>query len=236
MAGETSGLRGDLIVTDDVPAAFAREVVTAFRDRPQDHFAFALSGADDARECYRRLAEYGSSLIDWWKVDVYWADERCVPHDHEDSNYRMAREALLDRVGAANATHLMRCAEGADAYQLRLGDLGGLDLVHLGMGADGHTAGLFPGCDALEADPGRLVSMSEDPTGVAPYRRMTMTPGGIARATTVVITVSEADRADALAAIAAGADLPAGRITAGRVVWLVHPSAASGLPQGSQSR
>ena len=62
--------------------------------------------------------------IDWWKVDVYWGDERCVPLDDPDSNYRLAREALLDRVGAANATFPMRCAEGPDPYQLRLGELG----------------------------------------------------------------------------------------------------------------
>ena len=227
MAGETSGLRGDLIVTDDVPAAFAREVVTAFRDRPQDHFAFALSGADDARECYRRLAEYGSSLIDWWKVDVYWADERCVPHDHEDSNYRLAREALLDRVGAANATHLMRCAEGPDPYQLRLGDLGRIDLVHLGMGADGHTASLFPGSVALDADPGRLVAMNDDPSGTNAYSRMTLTFPGIARARIVLVTVEGEEKASALARIRGGEELPAARIAADRVIWLVDDAAAS---------
>lgn len=223
-------LDGHVLVTEDVPGAFAQEVLRAFRSRAEDHFALALTGSDDARDCYTRLAADAGSQIDWWKVDVYWADERCVPHDHEHSNYRMAREALLDRVGAAHATHLMRCAEGPDPYQLRLGDLGGLDLVHLGMGADGHTAGLFPGCDALDADPGRLVSMTEDPTGASAYRRMTLTPGGIARSGTVVVTVQGADRADALAAVAAGEDLPASRISAGRVVWLVDPAAAAGLP------
>mgnify|MGYP006326387177 FL=1 len=223
-------LNGEVVVTPDVTGAFAQQVLEAFRSRPQDHFALALTGSDDARDCYTRLAADAGSHIDWWKVDVYWGDERCVPHDHEHSNYRMARESLLGQVGAAHATHLRRCAEGPDPYQLRLGDLGGLDLVHLGMGADGHTAGLFPGCDALDADPGRLVSMTEDPTGAAAYRRMTLTPGGIARSGTVVVTVQGADRADALAAIAAGVDLPASRIQAARVVWLVDPAAAAGLP------
>src|SRR5690606_19653234 len=150
-------------------------VLDSYRSRERERYSIALSGGDTARRCYERLSADVGADIDWWKVDVYWGDERCVPHDHEDSNYRLAREALLDRVGAANATHLMRCAEGPDPYQLRLGDLGRIDLIHLGMGADGHTASLFPGSDALDADPGRLVAMSEDPTGQAPYRRMTLT-------------------------------------------------------------
>ena len=148
---------GELIVTSDVPAAFAQQTIDAFRTRSLDTFSIALSGGGTARRCYEHLAEVCGTQIDWWKVDVYWGDERCVPHDHVDSNYRLAREALLDRVGAANATHLMRCAEGPDPYQLRLGDLGRIDLVHLGMGADGHTASLFPESAALDADPGRLV-------------------------------------------------------------------------------
>ena len=100
-----------LTVVDDVPGAFADRVIEAFGARAADDFSIALSGGETARRCYERLAEEGATRIDWWKVVVYWGDERCVPHDHEDSNYLLARDALLDRVGAAQATHLMRCGE-----------------------------------------------------------------------------------------------------------------------------
>jgi 6-phosphogluconolactonase len=217
------------VVVPDVAEAFSGQVVDAFHHRTLDTFSLALSGGDTARRCYEHLAANAANRIDWWKVDVYWADERCVPHDHEDSNYRLAREALLDRVGAANATHLMRCAEGADPYQLRLGDLGRIDLVHVTMGSDGHVASLFPHSEVLEADPGRLVAMADDPLGVHPYRRMTLTLGGIARAHLVVVTVEGDACADALATVAGGADLPAARLAAERVVWLVDEGAASHL-------
>jgi 6-phosphogluconolactonase len=218
-----------LTVVDDVPGAFSDRVIEAFGARAADEFSIALSGGDTARRCYERLAEDGATRIDWWKVVVYWGDERCVPHDHEDSNYLLARKALLDRVGAANATHLMRCGE-VDAYQLRVGDLGRFDLVHLGLGPDGHTASLFAGSDALDADPGRLVALTEDPSGRNPYQRMTLTLAGIARARLVVVTVEGEEKAEALAAVARGDDVPAARIEAERVVWLVDPAAASLLP------
>lgn len=220
-------LPGELVVTDDVPTAFAAHVVEAFRERAADTFSLALSGGATARACYERLAA-DPAAIDWWKVDVYWGDERCVPHDHQDSNYRLAREALLDRVGAANATHLMRCAE-VDAYQLRLGDLGQIDLVHLGLGPDGHTASLFPDSPALAADPGRLVTLNHDPNGNNPYERMTLTFAGIARARLAVVTVAGSEKAEALAAVATRDDLPASRIAAERVVWLVDGEAAAHL-------
>ena len=219
---------GELRVVDDVASSFTREVVAAFHGRDRDTFSIALSGGDTARHCYERLAAQAAAEIDWWKVDVYWGDERCVPHDHEDSNYLLAREALLDRVGAANATHLMRCAE-VDAYQLRLGDLGQIDLVHLGLGPDGHTASLFPDSPALDADPGRLVTLNHDPHGRNPYERMTLTFAGIARARLVVVTVSGEEKAEALAAVAADDALPASRIAADRVVWLADEAAASRL-------
>lgn len=222
-------LPGDLVVTPDVPAAFAQLVIDAFRNRALDTFSLALSGGETARRCYEHLADTSGSQIDWWKVDVYWGDERCVPHDDPASNYHLAREALLDRVGAANATHLMRCAEGPDPYQLRLGDLGRIDLVHLGMGADGHTASLFPESAALDADPGRLVAMNDDPLGHNPYQRMTLTFAGIARAALAVVTVTGEEKAPALAAIARGEDLPASRIASEQVVWLVDEAAASHL-------
>ena len=152
-----------------------------------------------------------------------------MPHDDPDSNYHLAREALLDRVGAANATHLMRCAEGPDPYQLRLGELGHLDLVHLGLGPDGHTASLFPESGALDADPGRLVMMNDDPLGHNPHRRMTLTFAGIARARQVVVTVAGSEKADALGRVARGDDVPAAHISAERVLWLVDSAAAAGL-------
>lgn len=221
---------GELRVEDDVPLAFTTRVTEAFRRRLGEEFSIALSGGATARACYERLAADAATAIDWWKVSVYWGDERCVPPDHPDSNYRLAREALLDRVGAANATHLMRCGEGPDPYQLRLGELGRIDLVHLGMGTDGHTASLFPGSEALRADPGRLVAMNEDPTGTNPLPRMTLTLAGIARARLVLVTVTGAEKAETLARIAAGEDLPAAHIAADRIVWLVDREAASALP------
>ena len=220
-------MNGELCVVDDVPGEFAERVIEAFHNRPGESFALALSGGETARACYQRLAEDGASQIDWWLVDVYWGDERCVPPGSEDSNERLGREALLERVGAANAVYPMRCDEGADAYQLKVGELGRFDVVHLGLGADGHTASLFPGSPALDADPGRLVAINEDVSGHNPHRRMTLTLSGIARARLAVFTVVGAEKRDALRRIIDGdASLPASRVRADHVVWLVDPTAA----------
>ena len=223
-------MNGSLYVVDDVTTEFAERVIEAFHTRPGDTFSMALSGGDTARQCYERLASDGGTQIDWWKVDLYWGDERCVPLDDPDSNYRLAREALLDRVGAANATYPMRCEEGPDPYQLRVGELGRFDVIHLGLGPDGHTASLFPASAALEADPGRLVVMNEDPTALNVHPRMTLTLAGIARAHMVIVTVAGADKREALARIAAGdPTAPASHVKAERVVWLADPAAAGDL-------
>ncbi len=217
---------GELVVVDDVPAAFAERVIEAFHNRPDEDFSMALSGGETARLCYERLAAVSPSRMDWWMVDVYWGDERCVPPDDPDSNERLGRQALLERVGAAHAVHPMRCDEGADPYQLRVGELGRFDLVHLGLGPDGHTASLFPGSPALDADPGRLVVMNVDPTGNNPYPRMTLTFSGLARARLALFTVMGEEKQEAMQRIADGEDLPAARVRADRVVWLVDPAAA----------
>ena len=223
-------MHGELVVVDDVPGEFSERVIETFHSRPNDGFSFAVSGGDLARRCYERLADDAGSQIDWWKVDVYWGDERCVPLDDDNSNYRLVREALLERVGAVNANYPMRCQEGADPYQLRLGELGRLDLVHLGMGPDGHTASLFPGSPGLEADPGRLVVMNEDPHGGNPFPRMTLTFTAIARARRVLVTVTGEAKREMLARVAAGDEsLPATRIRADRVLWIADPAAAGGL-------
>lgn len=219
---------GDLVIVDDVPGEFAERVIESFHARPNDGYSIALSGGETARRCYERLAD-DAAQIDWWKVDAYWGDERCVPLDHDDSNYRLARAALLDRVGAANATYPMRCEEGADPYQLRVGELGRFDLLHLGLGPDGHIASLFAGSPALDADPGRLVVMNRDPAGTNPYERMTLTMTGISRARLVLVTVCGEDKHAALQRVVAGDDVPAARARAERVVWLVDPAAAGDL-------
>lgn len=224
-------MNGEIVVVDDVAAEFSERVIEAFHARPHDRFAIALSGGETARRCYEHLASTAASQIDWWKVDVYWGDERCVPLDDPDSNYLLAREALLDRVGAANATYPMRCEEGPDPYQLRVGELGKFDLIHLGLGPDGHTASLFPESEALHADPGRLVVLNTDPLGNNPHQRMTLTFAGLARARLVLFTVSGEEKREAFARVRAGDDVPAAHVRADRVVWLADPAAA-GEPAG----
>ena len=218
---------GELIVVDDVPGEFAERVIEAFHARPADRMSLCVSGGDTARACYERIAEDAGSQIDWWKVDVYWGDERCVPHDSPDSNYHLVREALLERVGAVNANFPMFCDEGPDPYQLRLGELGRLDVVHLGLGADGHTASLFPQSSGLDADPGRLVVMNDDPTGRNPHPRMTLTFAGIARARLAIVTVRGEEKREAFARVQAGdPDCPGSHVRADQVVWIVDPAAA----------
>ena len=219
-------MEGEVRVVDDVAAAFCDVMSGAWAQRSGRGFTVALSGGETARRCYERLADWPESPIDWMATEVYWGDERCVPFDHPDSNYRLAREALFSKVGGVHALFPMRCDDGDDAYHLLLSSLGTLDVVHLGVGADGHTASLFPGSPALEADPGRLVCRNEDPAGRNPHPRMTLTFSGIERARLAVVTVAGEAKRGVFTKLRDGADLPAAHIRAEQVVWLVDHDAA----------
>lgn len=220
-------MNGELLVVDDLPGEFAARVIAAYQARRNELFSFALSGGGTARPCYERLAEESADVIDWLSVNIYWGDERCVPADDPDSNQLLGRQALLERVGAANAVYPMSCEEGPDAYQLRLGEIGKLDVIHLGLGPDGHTASLFPDSPALDADPGQLVALNEDPSGRNKHRRMTLTYSGIARSRLVIFTVAGGSKRQALKAVIDGEDLPAARVEADEVIWLVDREAAA---------
>ncbi|MGD0380856.1 MAG: 6-phosphogluconolactonase [Acidimicrobiales bacterium] len=221
-----SGPPGTVDVVDDVPSAFAQTIITAYAARPGPRFVLALSGGPTARHCYEHLARAGAGHIDWSSVDIYMGDERCVAPDDADANQRLVREALLDPVGAVGSFHPMSCDEGADAYQRLVSQVAAFDVVHLGMGPDGHTASLFPGSAALEALPGTLVMKSVDPNDRNPHERMTLTLEALTRARLVLFTVAGEEKHEAFAAISAGADLPAARVRARQIVWLVDPAAA----------
>ncbi len=219
-------MHGELRIVDDVAAAFCEVVAGAWHQRVGHGFTIALSGGETARRCYERIADWTDSPVDWMNTEIYWGDERCVPLDHPDSNYRLASEALLSKVGGVHALFPMRCDEGDDAYNLLWSSLGAVDVVHLGLGTDGHTASLFPHSPALLADPGRLVVSNVDPTGHNPHPRMTLTFAGIARARHAVVTVAGEEKHEAFAAIREGADLPAAHVWADDLVWLVDHAAA----------
>ena len=219
---------GELDLTDDVPGAFADAVCRAFAERPAERFLLFLSGGPTARRCYERLAARsspdgaaGPGPVDWKLVDVCMSDERCVPPDDADANQRLVREALLERVGPVGSFRPMSCEDGAGAYEQVLASMPAPDLIHLGLGADGHSASLFPGSDALESPGDKLVVLSRDPQGRNAHDRMTLTLRAIARARLVLFTVAGEDKADALRAVCSGQDVPAARVRAQRVRWLV---------------
>lgn len=212
-------------VVEDVAEAFADTVLDAFATRPGQRFTMALSGGPTARRCYERLADAGAASIDWALVDVLMGDERCVAPDDPDANQRLVREALLDRVAPVGSFNPMSC-ENVVGYQALLERVQSLDLVHLGLGPDGHTASLFAGSEALEAAPGVLATTSWDPDERNPHRRMTMTLEAISRARLVVFTISGESKRDAYEALRTGKDIPASRVRAGEILWLVDPAAA----------
>ena len=207
----------------------------AFAARPGPRFALVLSGGPTAEGCYEMLATAGG--IDWSLVDVYVGDERLVPPDDADANQRLIREALLDRVGPVGSFSPMPTVGPVDecvaAYQRTMSDLvtgPGIDLIHLGMGPDGHTASLFPGAPTLDAGPGVLALATEDPAGNNPHPRLTLTLPVINSARVAVFTVAGASKAAAVAALLRGEDLPAARVHAGHTVWLVDGPARAEAP------
>ncbi len=224
-----------LTPVDDVPRAFADAVIEAFAARPGPRFALVLSGGPTARESYEVLATRDG--IDWSVVDVFVGDERVVPPGDEDANQRLIHEALLDRVGPVGSFTPMPTEFPVDecvaAYQRVMSDLvtgAGIDLIHLGMGPDGHTASLFPGAPTLDAGPGELVASTQDPNGVNPHPRLTLTLPAINSARLAVFTVAGASKADAVARLLRGDDIPAARVHAGRTVWLVDGPARAAAP------
>lgn len=196
-------------------------------------FRIALAGGSTPQLSYRRLREHA---IDWSHVEVFFGDERAVAPDDDASNYRMVAEALLAHVPVpAGHVHRIRGELGADEaarrYELELGDRP-LDLVLLGMGADGHTASLFPG-SVPDDEPRRVVATKGPPPHVA---RITLTLRALREAKCAVFLVTGSAKARCLAEVLAGARsgssaLPAARVRArSPVEWLVDEAAASELP------
>ncbi|HXZ82691.1 MAG TPA: 6-phosphogluconolactonase [Acidimicrobiales bacterium] len=215
---------GEVRVVPDVGAAFAALVADEVTATSAPRFRLGCSGGASGVACFSRLA--AEPGISWGRVECYFADERCVEPTSPDANARAISEALGEVRGELAGFHPMSCAAGPEAYGALVAAAGGFDLLQLGLGPDGHTASLFPGADGHDAPPGALVIANADPSGRNPFERLTLTFEGIARARLVVVTVIGAAKAGPLARIAAGEDLPAGRIRGGRVVWLVDPAAA----------
>jgi len=207
-------------------------------------FIVALSGGSTPRDTYLRLGTGALvSKMMWSRVQILWGDERCVPPDHVESNYRMARETLLDRVPVpAENVHRIRGeddpATAAGVYEATLrallGTLAGarIDLVLLGLGEDGHTASLFPGSAAVHEQT-RWVMAAR--ASAASMWRITLTPAVINAAADVLFLVSGGAKAGILRRVIEGPrrpeELSAQAIAPsnGRVRWYVDAAAAAEL-------
>jgi 6-phosphogluconolactonase len=154
--------------------------------------AIALSGGRTPIEAFRRL---GERPVAWDQVDVFLADERCVPYDHADSNARAIDEALGKRGYTLHGLPATGSpGDRARAYAHELGDRP-LALVLLGLGEDGHTASLFPGHGGLDAN-GATVAILDAPK--PPPERVSLTVPRIAAAERIVLLVTGSGKAEAL--------------------------------------
>jgi 6-phosphogluconolactonase len=203
-------------------------------------FSVALAGGTTPRATYELLANTNLARdIDWSNVHLFWGDERCVPPDHPDSNYNMVRQALLEKVLVPNENvHRIRGEldpmEAAALYRAEiksvLGPEPSFDLILLGMGADGHTASLFPATSALEEDSLNVVAVYVDKLQ---SWRVTLTLPALNRARHLLFLVSGSTKAPALTRIQAGEPLPPALVqpTDGEMIWMVDLDAASSVRQ-----
>ena len=214
------------------------------------HFTIALSGGMTPKALYELMAtdEY-IRYIDWSFVRVFWSDERSVPPDHYDSNYRMAKEAMLEyvRIPVGNIYRIhgeLEPQAAADEYEktLRSYFLHGIhpvserqprfDLVLLGIGEDGHTASLFPNTDALNEESRWVMANYVEQLDTW---RVTLTPAALNAAVNVLFLVTGENKADAVAQILEGEyqphEFPAQLVQPeeGNVMWIMDIPAASQL-------
>jgi 6-phosphogluconolactonase len=239
--------RGELQLCRDAPAlarALAELFVSIgrFATAQRGSFHVALSGGDTPRAAYELLAkEPLREELSWSDVFIYFSDERCVPPDDEQSNYRMACHAFLDEVGIPHANiHRIRgeadpgqaANEYASILRTDLGPSPQLDLVLLGLGPDGHTASLFPGTPP-DTDDDALVRAVYSESKM--MWRVTMTPKLINLGRTVAFALEGAEKAQIFATVYQGpidpVKYPAQSIhpISGRLIWLVDEVAAGML-------
>jgi 6-phosphogluconolactonase len=239
-----------LIRVFDDPDALARGAADELTQRALavtdagDAFNVALSGGSTPDRLLRLLAdEPYSTRISWTDVHLFWGDERAVPPDDPDSNFGAARDALITKVGipAGNVHRIKGETEPQDAaaeYEMDLrrhfaldeGRLPRFDLVFLGMGADGHTASLFPGTDAL-AETRRLVTANW--VAVLESHRITLTCPVFNHAACIMFLVAGAEKAETLRLVLEG---PQGKYPAqlirpasGELLWYVDRAAGTAL-------
>lgn len=213
----------------DALAGAAAEAIAGLVSSTPDRFTLGLAGGSTPAATYRRLR---ATPIDWERVDAWLSDERWVPPDDDRSNGRMAAELLMDHVDSTY--HRPLWADHVDAddaaahYEATIRSIhpeGRPDLVLLGLGADGHTASLFPGTDALEEDTRWYVANYVPEKG---EKRLTATFPLLWRSKTVMFLVSGEPKARALRD-SFQEKTPAGRVgeSEGQVVWHVDAPAAA---------
>ena len=203
--------------------AVARAAASAIVDgafqaiREHGNFRLVLSGGRTPQATYRLLADEMRDEVDWRRVTLYFGDERCLPPTDRASNYRMVKEALIDPLKLPTAMVRRMAGEilpatAAEEYDAELrrameARQPAFDLVLLGMGAEGHTASLFPGGSSLQ-ERDRLAVHARVPA--QPPDRLTMTPPALASTGQILFMVTGADKAQALAEVFMdGSELPA---------------------------
>lgn len=234
-----------LETSDELFQAAAREFVSLAEEavRSRGRFFVALSGGSTPRSLYSVLASKFKDSIPWQKAFCFFGDERPVPPDHPDSNYRMAFEAMLSKVPVPKE-NVFRISGELDPeaaaldyeqtlrkfFDLRPGEFPHFDLVLLGVGTDGHTASLFPGSTALN-ETRRLVVAN----WVEKFKtfRITITFPVLNAARCVMFLASGAEKAGILREVfeSKSANLPSQKVCPeqGRLLWLVDRQAASSL-------
>jgi 6-phosphogluconolactonase len=199
---------------DELATALSREFaeIATKSILEKNEFAFVLAGGETPKAVYRRLAADYSNALAWEKVMFFLGDERYLPHTSPQSNFRMARETLLNHLPIDEKnifpipTHFRRPEDAAADYEKTLrskfqGQWPRFDLVLLGLGADCHTASLFPGSPALQ-EKSKWVAVSESP--VEPKTRLTLTFPAINHAANVFLIVTGEKKAAALLDVLSG--------------------------------